>query len=140
MTATIHRNARAVETPVARGGETADHTVVRLMMKLRTTAGQADPWPIYQRLRAAGEVVPTIWGGLLVTSYGACDEVLRGRRQWQVPDRVWRARHGGPRWSALSSREFGRTLLALNGYEHARAADRSGGSSTTVSSTGSGTG
>ncbi|MFJ4918649.1 cytochrome P450 [Streptomyces sp. NPDC088725] len=95
-------------------------SVVSLFSRLRTANGQASPLPFYKKLRSMGDVVPAPWGGHLVTSYHLCDQVLRDRG-WQVPDSDWRARQGSStRWNAVSSREMGKTLPALNPPHHTR--------------------
>lgn len=111
------RDRIGVEPEAAEGGDDAGRTAARLILQLRTAAGQADPWPVYTRLRATGPIIPTVWGGLLVTPYQECDQVLRSR-YFEVPDRDWRARQGGARWTAYSSRQLARTLLALPAAEH----------------------
>jgi cytochrome P450 len=93
---------------------------ISLFSRLRTAEGQADPFPIYAELRARGEVSPAPWGGLLVSSYATCEQVLRSGT-WLEPDTAWRERQGArTRWSAPSSREISRTLPALNPPEHTR--------------------
>ncbi len=42
--------------------------------------GRADPYPIYERIRAAGTLVPTRQGNWMTTSHRVCDSVLRNRR------------------------------------------------------------
>jgi P450-derived glycosyltransferase activator len=42
--------------------------------------GRADPYPIYERIRAAGPLVPTRQGNWMTTSHRVCDSVLRNRR------------------------------------------------------------
>ncbi|MFJ6718752.1 MULTISPECIES: cytochrome P450 [unclassified Streptomyces] len=91
-----------------------------LFSRLRTAAGQANPFPIYAELLARGEVVPAPWGGSVVTGFAACDGILRSR-QWLEPDKEWRERQGpGTRWNAPSSREMSNTLAALNPPDHTK--------------------
>ncbi|GGU61837.1 cytochrome P450 [Streptomyces daghestanicus] len=93
---------------------------VALFSRLRTPQGQADPFPLYARLRSRGAVTPAPWGGYLVTGHDLCAGVLRCG-DWLEPDRGWRARQGsGTRWNAPSAREIGNTLPALNAPEHTR--------------------
>lgn len=93
---------------------------VALFSRLRTAQGQADPFPLYADLRSRGDVIPAPWGGLLVTGFSTCDQVLRSPA-WREPDTGWRERQGArTRWSAPSSREISRTLPALNPPEHTR--------------------
>ena len=42
--------------------------------------GRADPYGIYERLRARGPLTPTRLGNWVTTSHGICDAVLRDRR------------------------------------------------------------
>ncbi|MGP2438654.1 cytochrome P450 [Streptomyces sp. JW3] len=95
-------------------------TAVALFSRLRTPQGQADPFPLYEKLRSRGAVSPAPWGGHLVTGYDLCAAVLRDNG-WLEPDKEWRARQGPrTRWSAPSSREISNTLPALNPPEHTR--------------------
>ncbi|GAA2993045.1 cytochrome P450 [Streptomyces fulvorobeus] len=92
-----------------------------LFSRLRTAAGQADPFPIYEELLSRGDVIPAPWGGSVVSSFAVCDQVLRSR-DWLEPDKRWRERQGsGTRWNASSSREMSNTLAALNPPDHTRA-------------------
>ncbi|WP_435813858.1 cytochrome P450 [Streptomyces tauricus] len=100
---------------------------VSLFSRLRTAEGQADPFPLYTELRSKGGVRPAPWGGFLVTSFDACDRVLRSS-EWLEPDKSWRDRQGPrTRWSAPSSREIGSTMPALNPPEHTRVRRAAGG-------------
>jgi cytochrome P450 len=100
---------------------------VSLFSRLRTAQGQADPFDIYSELRSRGGVSPAPWGGHLVTSFDACDRILRSS-DWLEPDKSWRDRQGPrTRWSAPSSREIGNTMTALNPPEHTRVRRAAGG-------------
>ncbi|MCZ9347702.1 cytochrome P450, partial [Streptomyces sp. TRM76130] len=95
-------------------------TAVALFSRLRTPQGQADPFPLYEKLRSMGEVSPAPWGGFIVTGYERCAALLRDG-DWLEPDKEWRARQGPrTRWSAPSSREISNTMPALNPPEHTR--------------------
>jgi cytochrome P450 len=48
--------------------------------RLTLRPGRANPYAIYDRLRARGPLVPTRLGGLATTSYRVCSSVLRDRR------------------------------------------------------------
>jgi cytochrome P450 len=50
------------------------------MAQLRGRAGRDDPYPIYERVRARGTVVPTRLGNFLSPSHEVCNLVLRDRR------------------------------------------------------------
>ncbi|MFD9905297.1 cytochrome P450 [Streptomyces sp. NPDC059063] len=98
---------------------TADRrTVISLLRRLRSDDGQANPLPVWEELRALGDVVPAPWGGYFVTGFDACSQVLRGRT-WLVPDFAWQERQGDmDRWHALATREMTRTLPRLNAPAH----------------------
>ncbi|MFF8945081.1 cytochrome P450 [Streptomyces sp. NPDC014864] len=100
-------------------GTTIDRrSVISLLRRLRSDEGQANPLPLWAKLRALGDVVPAPWGGYLVTGFEACSQVLRGRN-WLVPDFAWQERHpDNQRWRAVATREMTRTLPRLNGTAH----------------------
>jgi cytochrome P450 len=50
------------------------------MSRLHLRAGRADPYPIYDRLRARGTLVPTRAGNWVSTSHRLCGTVLWDRR------------------------------------------------------------
>lgn len=66
-----------------------------------------------------GEVLPTPWGGFLVTGYEASVQVLRSR-DWAVPDAAWKARQGNERWMGYAHRELSSWLMGMNPPQHAR--------------------
>lgn len=94
-------------------------TVVSHLSRLRSPRGQADPFPVYRDLRSLGEVLPTPWGGRLVTGYQLCDRVLRSR-DWLVIDDGWKQRQGSERWTGFAHRELSRTLQGFNPPQHTR--------------------
>jgi P450-derived glycosyltransferase activator len=53
---------------------------------LDSRAGRADPYPLYERLRARGPLSPTRMGGWVSPSYRVCNAVLRNRRFGMLPD------------------------------------------------------
>ncbi|WP_233521847.1 cytochrome P450 [Streptomyces triticagri] len=95
---------------------TDSRRIVALLAALRSPRGQSDPAAVYRRLRAHGEVVASPWGGPLLTSYAACDQVLRDRN-WLTLDAPWRRRQG-KRWTSPASAEFGEMLMVLNPPDH----------------------
>ena len=108
-----------VESAVA-GISVDRRSVVSLIARLRSPSGQANPYPLYARLRAMGDVVPAPWGGYLLTGYELCEQVQRSK-SWPVPDAAWRARQGDSvRWDAPASREMSHTLAGLNPPDHTR--------------------
>jgi P450-derived glycosyltransferase activator len=50
------------------------------MAQLRGKAGRDDPYPIYERVRSTGTVVPTRLGSFVTPSHKVCNLVLRDRR------------------------------------------------------------
>ncbi len=117
MTAMLEARPADLESP---GGRVDRRAAVPLLRRLRSAEGLADPSPVYDELRALGDLVPAPWGGYLVTGYEACDQVLRGRT-WLVPDFAWQERQSGTeRWEAVATQEMSRTLSRLNAPEHTR--------------------
>ncbi|WP_330341544.1 cytochrome P450 [Streptomyces sp. NBC_00557] len=103
---------------VIRGTTTDRRAVIPLLRRLRSAEGQADPFPVWDELRALGEVVPAPWGGYFVTGFDLCNQILRGR-DWLVPDFAWQERQPDPaRWQHPATREMTRTLSRLNPPEH----------------------
>lgn len=103
---------------VIRGTTSDRRVVIPLLRRLRSDEGQADPLPVWDELRALGDVVPAPWGGYFVTGFDACNQVLRGRN-WLVPDFAWQERQPDPaRWREPARREMTRTLSRLNPPEH----------------------
>jgi len=50
------------------------------MALLRLGPGRANPYPIYDRIRERGTLVPTRLGNWMSPSHRVCDSVLRNRR------------------------------------------------------------
>jgi cytochrome P450 len=50
------------------------------MARLSTRPGRADPYAIYDRMRAGGTLTPTPLGNWVTTSHRVCETVLRDRR------------------------------------------------------------
>lgn len=97
--------------------------VAVLLSRLRSARkfgeGQSNPAPVYKELRDCGDVVPSPWGGVIVTSYEACSQVLRDRT-YGTPDHAWRVEQGEPRWTSPASAEFSQMIMLLNPPEHTR--------------------
>ncbi|GGS73828.1 cytochrome P450 [Streptomyces cinerochromogenes] len=103
---------------VIRGTTPDRRAVIPLLRRLRSDEGRADPLPVWDELRALGDVVPAPWGGYFVTGFDACNQVLRGRN-WLVPDFDWQERRPDPaRWREPATREMTRTLSRLNPPVH----------------------
>ncbi|MEU6593369.1 cytochrome P450 [Streptomyces sp. NPDC046881] len=103
---------------VISGTTTDRRAVIPLLRRLRSAEGQADPLPVWDELRALGDVVPAPWGGYFVTGFEACSQVLRGRN-WLVPDFDWQQRQADTaRWREPATLEMTRTLSRLNPPVH----------------------
>src|SRR5215471_6889496 len=50
------------------------------MALLRLSQGRANPYPVYDRIRESGTLVPTRLGNWVSPSHRVCDSVLRNRR------------------------------------------------------------
>ncbi|MEW1720181.1 cytochrome P450 [Streptomyces sp. NPDC093109] len=95
-------------------------TVTSLFSRLRTRKGQSNPLPLYAEMRNLGDVIPSPWGGHLITSYALCDEVMRSRK-WRVPDTQWRtSQHNSARWNTPASLQTAKSLPMLNPPLHTR--------------------
>ena len=79
------------------------------LAELRTRAGRADPYPIYERVRAAGRMSPTRLGNWMTPSHELCNRVLRDRRLGVRPIEA-----------ALSAEEFDLSFLEMNPPDHTR--------------------
>ncbi len=90
----------------------AYHGLVKddLLSQLHLPVGRADPHAVYERMRAAGPMLPTRLGNLSTTSYQICQQVLR-MRTFGVTDPA--APRPGEDMLDLS-------LLALNPPDHTR--------------------
>jgi cytochrome P450 len=95
-------------------------TITSLMGQLATPAGQADPYPIYARLRDLGDAVAMPDGTVVVTGYRVCSSVLRDNRLRKSPDTALAAA-GYPDWMQRPSLQmlFG-SMLMLNPPAHTR--------------------
>lgn len=89
------------------------------MQALATPEGRLDPYPLYERLRAAGPVVPLGDGFVAVTGYAEADQVLRDAG-FRVTDDVALDRTM-PGWRTVRSWEWlSRTMLWRNAPDHTR--------------------
>ena len=81
------------------------------MALLNLRPGRVDPYPVYERIRANGTLVPTRLGNWMTTSHGVCDAVLRDRRFGVRPE------------SPVDSdarEQFDLSFLELNPPDHTR--------------------
>jgi len=81
------------------------------MALLNLRQGRADPYPIYERIRASGTLVPTRLGNWMSTSHRVCDLVLRNRRFGVRLD------DGG---EAAGPGDFDMSFLEMNPPDHTR--------------------
>ncbi|MGA9856757.1 MAG: cytochrome P450, partial [Solirubrobacteraceae bacterium] len=95
-------------------------TVPALMAELATPAGEADPYPVYERLRELGDPLPGPDDSLIVTGYRHCSALLREPRLRKNPGRLLVA-SGYPDWEQHPSLALMfRSMLMLNPPEHTR--------------------
>ncbi|MEV4414732.1 cytochrome P450 [Catellatospora sp. NPDC049609] len=89
------------------------------MQALATAEGRADPYPLYDRLRSAGPVLPLGEGFTVVTGYAEADRVLRDA-DFRVTDEAALDR-ALPGWRSVASwRWLSRTMLWRNAPDHTR--------------------
>jgi cytochrome P450 len=98
----------------------APASVAAVMAELATPEGQADPYPLYARLRELGDTVAGPDDSLVVTGYRECSALLREPRLRKNPGRLLTV-SGFPDWEqrpALAT--MFRSILFLNPPEHTR--------------------
>src|SRR5215469_3496896 len=95
-------------------------TVGDVLTSLATPEGRADPYPLYERLRAIGPAVTAPDGTLVVTGYRECSMLLRDHRLHKAPERRLAA-SGYPRWQDRPALRlmFG-SIMMLNPPAHTR--------------------
>lgn len=76
-------------------------TAAGLVRQWRQASDPQDLVGIYDDLHAAGPLVPTLWGALLVTGYEDCRQVLVDRT-WRTLSASWRDQHR-PGWCDRAS-------------------------------------
>lgn len=109
-----------LETSHTMTADLGDMAVAGLLAELATPAGQADPYPVYNRLRQLGDAVPGPGDALVVTGYRRCSGLLREPRLRKNPGRLLEA-SGFPDWRqrpALSL--MFESMLMINPPEHTR--------------------
>jgi cytochrome P450 len=94
--------------------------VGEILTALSGPAGQADPYPCYDRLRELGPAATGPDGTLVVSGYRECSALLRDRRLRKTPERLLTAA-GYPDWQRRPSLRlmFG-SILFLNAPTHTR--------------------
>ena len=91
-----------------------------VMAELALPAGQADPYPVYARLRELGDTVAGPDDSLIVTSYRECSALLREPRLRKNPGRLLVA-SGFPDWEQRPAlRMMFTSMLMLNPPDHTR--------------------
>ena len=92
----------------------------QLLAALAEPEGRADPYPLYDQLRALGPVVAAPDGALVVTGYRACSALLRDYRLRKAPERALAAA-GYPDWQHRPSlRLLYTSILTLDPPAHTR--------------------
>lgn len=105
-----------MSTPI----QTAPDLVSEVLKTLASPAGEADPYPHYARLRAAGPVLVGPGQSLVVTGYRACASLLRDQRMQKHPEQLLN-RAGYPNWQEHPAlRTLYSSILMLNPPAHTR--------------------
>jgi cytochrome P450 len=95
-------------------------TVGELLAELAAPDGQANPYPIYRRLRTLGDSVTAPDGALVVTGYRPCSALLRDNRLRKNPARLL-VRAGYENWQERPGLEsMFNSLLMINPPDHTR--------------------
>jgi cytochrome P450 len=91
-----------------------------VLAALAAPEGRADPYPLYERLRAIGPAVTAPDGTLVVTGYRECSMLLRDHRMHKTPERRL-ADSGYPQWQDRPALRlmFG-SIMMLNPPAHTR--------------------
>lgn len=87
---------------------------------LATAGFYADPYPLYQKLRDAGPILPLAPGFWVTGRHGITDALLRDRRFGRNFVNSTRARYGEVRAQAPVFRAYGQMILTLNPPDHTR--------------------
>jgi cytochrome P450 len=109
-----------LETTHTVTADLGDTAVPALMAELAAPAGQADPYPVYARLRRLGPAVAGPGDALIVSGYRECSALLREPRLRKNPGRLLEA-SGFADWRerpALSL--MFESMLMINPPEHTR--------------------
>jgi cytochrome P450 len=94
--------------------------VGEVLAALATPEGRADPYPLYERLRAIGPAATAPDGTMVVAGYRECSMLLRDHRLHKAPERRL-ADAGYPRWQDRPALRlmFG-SIMMLNPPAHTR--------------------
>jgi cytochrome P450 len=91
-----------------------------VLAALATPEGRADPYPLYERLRAIGPAATAPDGTLVVTGYRECSMLLRDHRLHKTPERLLAA-SGYPQWQDRPAlRLMFSSIMMLNPPAHTR--------------------
>ena len=97
-----------------------DRRAAELLAALAEPEGRADPYPLYDQLRALGPAVTAPDGTLVVTGYRDCSALLRDHRLRKAPERPLAAA-GYPDWRDRPSLQLMFTsILSLDPPAHTR--------------------
>jgi cytochrome P450 len=97
-----------------------DPVVAGLMAELAGPVGQADPYPVYARLRAHGDPLTGPDDSLILTGYRHCAALLREPRLRKNPGRLLTV-SGFPDWESRPAlRLMFKSMLMANPPEHTR--------------------
>jgi hypothetical protein len=89
-----------------------------VMAELASPAGQADPYPVYSRLRGLGDTVAGPDDSLIVNGYQRCSALLREPRLRKNPGRLLVA-SGFPDWEQRPAlRMMFTSMLMINPPDH----------------------
>ena len=94
--------------------------VGEVLAALARPEGRANPYPLYQRLRAIGPTATALDGTLVVTGYRECSMLLRDHRLHKTPERRL-ASSGYPQWQDRPAlRLMFSSVMMLNPPAHTR--------------------
>lgn len=82
------------------------------LARLSMRDGRRDPYAVYERMRAAGPMVPTRFGNWATTSHAICNQVLRSR--------AFGVREEDAEPIGAGAAEFDLSFLSLNPPDHER--------------------
>jgi cytochrome P450 len=113
--------ARAVrDTFQTMSAPPAPGSVMTLMAELTGPQGQADPYPIYDRLRDLGDTVAGPDDSLIITGYRRCSALLREPRLRKNPGRLLTV-SGFPDWPERPGLKLMfESILMINPPDHTR--------------------
>jgi cytochrome P450 len=101
-------------------GTRGRETVGEVLTALAQPEGRADPYPLYERLRAIGPAATAPDGTLVVTGYRECSMLLRDHRLHKTPERRLEAA-GYPKWQDRPAlRLMFSSVMMLNPPAHTR--------------------